>query len=88
MKTVFHVYKSNKSRKTVIVGDFDTLEEAREAMLKHYRSTPKRGQFWYVISEDNLREVGGVLFRETCYGDGSYHKTFTANELKTVAEAG
>lgn len=88
MKTVFHVYRSNKSRKTVIVGDFDTQEAAQEAMLKHYRNTPKRGQFWYVISEDTLRDIDGVVFRETCYGDGSYHKTFKAEEIKAIAEAG
>lgn len=87
MKTVFHVYRSNKSRKTVTVGDFDTLEAAREAMLEHYRNTPKRGQFWYAISEDTLREIDGVVFRETCYFNGSYHKTFKAEELKAIAEA-
>lgn len=88
MKTVFHVYRANKSRKVVVIGDFDTLESAREAMLEHYRNTPKRGQFWYVISEDNLREIDGVVFRETCYFNGSCHKTFKAEELKAITEAG
>lgn len=87
MKKVFHVYRSNKSRKTTVVGDFDTLEAAKEAMLEHYRNTPKRGQFWYVVSEDNLKEIGGVMFRETCYFDGSYHRTFKAEELKAIEEA-
>lgn len=87
MKKVFHAYRSNKSHKTTVVGDFDTLEAAQEAMLEHYRNTPKRGQFWYVISEDNLREIDGVVFRETCYFNGSYHKTFKVEELKVMEEA-
>lgn len=51
-KTVFHVSRSSKTGKTVNVGDFDTLDAAREAMLSHYKVTPKRGNFYYRISED------------------------------------
>ena len=61
--------------------------EAQEAMLAHYKSTPKRGKFWYAISEDNLREIDGVVFRETCYDGQTYHKTFQMDELKALAEA-
>ena len=53
-KTVFHVSRSSKTGKTVNVGDFDTLDAAREAMLSHYKVTPKRGNFYYRISEDEL----------------------------------
>ena len=87
MKKVYHVYRSTKTRKTVVVGDFETLAEAQEAMLAHYKSTPKRGKFWYVISEDNLREIDGVMFRETCYDGQTYHKTFQMDELNALAEA-
>lgn len=89
-KTVFHVSRATKTGKTVNVGDFDTLAEARAAMLAHFNATPKRGKFWYSISEDTLKEIGGVLFRETCFcfGDnGPYRKTFLPDELKNLAES-
>ena len=67
-KTVFHVARSTKTGKTVNVGDFDTQVQAQAAMLEHFNATPKRGKFWYSISEDTLKEIGGVMFRETCLG--------------------
>ena len=89
-KTVFHVSRATKTGKTVNIGDFDTQAEAQAAMLAHYNATPKRGKFWYSISEDTLKEIGGVVFRETCLvisGNGPYHKTFTPDELKKLAES-
>ncbi len=86
-KTVFHVSRSSKTGKTVNVGDFDTLDAAREAMLSHYKATPKRGIFYYRISEDELEEIGGVMMRRTCLvisGRGPYNKKFTAEELKQM----
>lgn len=86
-KTVFHVSRSSKTGKTVNVGDFDTLDAAREAMLSHYKVTPKRGNFYYRISEDELEEIGGVMMRRTCLvisGNGPYNKKFTAEELKQM----
>ena len=88
-KTVFHVSRSSKTGKTVNVGDFDTLDAAREAMLSHYKVTPKRGNFYYRISEDELVEIGGVMMRRTCLvisGNGPYNKKFTAEELKQMLQ--
>lgn len=88
-KTVFHVSRATKTGKRVNVGDFDTLAEARTAMLAHFNATPKRGKFYYSISEDTLKEIGGVLFRETCLcigGNGPYRKTFLPDELKKMVE--
>lgn len=89
-KTVFHVSRSTKTGKVVNVGDFDTQAQAQAAMLAHFNATPKRGKFWYSISEDTLREIGGVMFRETCLcigGNGPYRKKFMPNELKELAES-
>jgi len=87
-KRIFHVCRSTKSGKTVDVGDFETVKQAREAMLKHYRETPKRGKFWYSISEEELREISGVVFRSfsMVFSDGGrpYFKRFTADELRSM----
>lgn len=88
-KRVFHVTRSTKTGKTVNVGDFDTVEQAHEAMLKHYKETPKRGQFFYRISEEELKEINGVMFRSFCMvitnGNRPYNKRFDSTELKTMA---
>lgn len=89
-KIVFHVSRATKTGKTVNVGDFDTQAEAQAAMLAHYNDTPKRGKFWYSISEDTLKQVGDVVFRESCLvisGSGPYYKKFTPDELKKLAES-
>lgn len=89
-KTVFSVSRSTKTSKTTSIGDFDTVEQAQEAMLEHYRKTPKRGQlFWYTIAESVLEEVGGVVFRTISVNLGGskdlYYKRFRADELKALA---
>lgn len=88
-KRVFHVTRSTKTGKTVNVGDFDTVTQAQEAMLEHYNKTPKRGKFWYIISEEELEEIGGVVFRKFCTvlsgGDKPYFKRFMSDELKALA---
>jgi len=88
-KRVFHVTRSTKTGKMVNVGDFDTVEQAHEAMLKHYKETPKRGQFYYRISEEELKEIDGVVFRNFCLvlsgGNKPYNKRFDSVELKTLA---
>ncbi len=88
-KRVFHVTRSTKTGKTVDIGDFDTVEQAHEAMLKHYRETPKRGQFYYRISEEELKEIDGVVFRSFCLviagGNRPYNKRFDSAELKAMA---
>jgi hypothetical protein len=86
---VFNVRRSTATGKSQNIGDYKTLEEAEAAMKKHYTETPKRGKFHYVISEDELEDVGGVIFRKFCLvlsGDGhrSYYKKYTAEELKAI----
>ncbi len=87
-KTAFCVSRSTKTGKTANVGDFGTLEQAQEAMLEHYRKTPKRGRFWYNISEEELEEIDGVVFRKFCMvlfgGNKPYYKRFMADELKSL----
>lgn len=41
----------------------------------------------YTISEDTLREIGGVIFRKTCLVGGTYYKKFMPDELKKLAES-
>ena len=86
-KTVFHVSRATKTGRTVNVGDHDTKVQALAAMLAHYKATPKRGKCWYTISEDTLREIGGVIFRKTCLVGGTYYKKFMPDELKKLAES-
>lgn len=86
---VFNVRRSTATGKSVNVGDFKTLEEAEAAMKKHYTETPKRGKFYYVISEEELEDIGGVIVRKFCtalYGDGkrNYYKKYSAEELKAI----
>jgi len=86
---IFNVRRSTATGKSANVGDFKTLEEAETAMKKHYQATPKRGQFYYVISEEELEEIGGVIMRKFCItlsGDGHrpYYKKYTAEELKAA----
>ena len=86
---VFHVARATKTGKTVNIGDFDTVEQAHAAMLAHYSATPKRGQFYYRISEEELEEIGGVKLRRFCMvltgGDKPYNKRFDGAELKAMA---
>lgn len=87
-KKVFHVTRATKTGKSVDVGDFDTVEKAHAAMLKHYKETPKRGNFYYRISEEELEEINGVVYRKFCMvlcGGGSpYNKRFTRDDLKKL----
>lgn len=87
-KMVFHVARSTKTGKTVDVGDFDTVEQAHVAMLEHYKGTPKRGKFWYRITEEELMELGGVMYRRFCIVTSKknrpYIKKFTAEDLKAL----
>lgn len=87
-RTVYNVTRSTATGKRVNVGDFETIDAARVAMVDHYHQTPKRGKFSYTIAQQELREIGGILMRvETLvlYGENHpyYHK-FTQEELKTM----
>jgi hypothetical protein len=84
---IFHVSRRTATGKSQNIGDFKTLPEAETAMLKHYTETPKRGKFEYVIAEEELEDIGGVIFRKFCmtlYVDGkrNYYKKYSAEELK------
>jgi hypothetical protein len=86
---VFNVSRRTATGKSANVGDFKTLEEAETAMKKHYTETPKRGKIYYVISEEELEDIGGVIIRKFCmalYGDGkrNYYKKYSAEELKAI----
>lgn len=64
MDIVYTVTRYTKT-KTVVVGSYDTEAEAKAAMMEHYHKTPKRGNFFYSIRVEKLREIDGVMFRYT-----------------------
>lgn len=57
------VVRCNKT-KSVGVGGYDTEDDAKAAMIEHFRRTPKRGNFYYRITQEMLREIDSVMFRE------------------------
>lgn len=87
--TVYNVQRVPKTATATNVGDFQTLEEAKTAMLEHFKKTPKRGSFFYRISEAELEDFDGVIMRKFCLvlsvGNGSYYKLFSMEELKALA---
>ena len=86
--TVFNVARVPKTAKRINVGDFNTLELAEKAMLEHYKKEPKRGKFYYCISEEELEDFNGVTMRRTTLcigGKGPYYKHYTQDELKKMA---
>lgn len=85
---VFNVQRVPKTAKTVTVGDFDTLKQAEEAMLEHYKTNHKRGNFFYRISEDELEDIGGTIMRKfmiSLSGGGNYYKRYSIDDLKNMA---
>lgn len=85
---VFNVQRVHKTAKNVTVGDFDTLEQAKAAMLDHYKTNAKRGNFFYRISEEELEDIGGTVMRRFTISlageDGPYYKKFSMDELKEM----
>ncbi len=81
MATVYTVTRRTKT-KTVVVGSYDTRAEAKTAMVKHFNSTPKRGKFSYSIAEEELREIGGVMFRS--YTSGRPYSRYTREMLEVM----
>jgi hypothetical protein len=77
-KTVYSVdrYTSSTSHH---VGDFDTLEAARLAMVRHYQVNPKRGNLRYSITEE---EIGNGMRSYTMFQ--SHHETWPACKLATA----
>ena len=87
---VFNVRRDTSTTHAKI-GDFKTLEEAKSAMLAHYNSNPKRGNISYRISEDELVETEGIVYRKTSIdlcGSGPYYKKFSAKELEVETVSG
>ncbi|WP_304430084.1 hypothetical protein [Faecalibaculum rodentium] len=63
MADVYAVVRYTKT-KSVEVGCFDTEDAAKTAMIEHFRSTPKRGKFYYRITQEGRRKIDGIMFRE------------------------
>lgn len=87
---VFNVSKRFATAKSVEVGDFKTKDEAINAMIEHYRTNAKRGNFSYVISECELEEIGGVVYRKLtlslCGTDKQFYHRYSKNELENWGE--
>ncbi len=81
METVYTVTRSTKS-KTIVVGHYGTEAEAKTAMVEHFSSTPKHGKFHYRISVEELREIGGVMFRS--YTSGNQSTQYTREVLEAM----
>lgn len=85
---VFNVYKRFATAKSIEVGDFKTKEEAIEAMINHYKTNAKRGNFAYVISQCELEEMSGFVFRKTtlslCGTDKHFYHKYSKDELLTM----
>mgnify|MGYP000860151970 CR=1 FL=1 len=81
--TVYNVRRRNAT-KSATVGDYNTLDEAQSAMMQHYQNTPKRGNFQYIINEENLEDFGGTVMRVfniTLSGKGNFYHVYTRAEL-------
>lgn len=63
MANVYVVVRYTKT-KSVAVGGYDTEDDAKAAMIEHFCRTPKRGSFYYRITQERLREIDGIMFRE------------------------
>ena len=63
MANVYVVVRYTKT-KSVAVGGYDTEDDAKAAMIEHFRRTPKRGNFYYRITQERLREIDRIMFRE------------------------
>lgn len=63
MADVYVVVRYTKS-KSVEIGSYDTEEAAKTAMVEHFRRTPKRGSFYYRITQEGVYEINGISFRE------------------------
>ena len=86
---VFNVTRVPKTAHRINVGDFETLELAEKAMVEHYKKEPKRGKFYYSISEDELEDFDGVTMRRTVLcltGRGPYYKRYEQGELKSMTQ--
>jgi len=81
MAIVYTVTRRTKT-KAVVVGSYDTEAEAKTAMVEHFSSTPKRGNLSYSIAEEELHEIGGVMFRS--YTSGRPYSRYTREMLEAM----
>ena len=81
MANVYVVGRYTKT-KSVAVGGYDTEDDAKAAMIEHFRRTPKRGNFYYRITQERLREIDGIMFRELDSSSPSWR--YTREQLEAM----
>ena len=81
MANVYVVVRYTKT-KSVAVGGYDTEDDAKAAMNEHFRRTPKRGNFYYRITQERLREIDGIMFRELDSSSPSWR--YTREQLEAM----
>ena len=81
MANVYVVVRYTKT-KSVAVGGYDTEDDAKAAMIEHFRRTPKRGNFYYRITQERLREIDGLMFRELDSSSPSWR--YTREQLEAM----
>ena len=81
MANVYVVVRYTKT-KSVAVGGYDTEDDAKAAMIEHFRITPKRGNFYYRITQERLREIDGIMFRELDSSSPSWR--YTREQLEAI----
>ena len=91
VKTVYNVSK-RLSTKTIDAGDYDTADQAIAAMLEHYKTNAKRGDFYYKITRENIEEdASGFQCRTISYNvctlqDPDMHRTYNRRRLDTMLQ--
>ena len=81
MANVYVVVRYTKT-KSVAVGGYDTEDDAKAAIIEHFRRTPKRGNFYYRITQERLREIDGIMFRELDSSSPSWR--YTREQLEAM----
>ena len=81
MANVYVVVRYTKT-KSVAVGGYDTEDDAKAAMIEHFRRTPKRGNFYYRITQERLREIDGIMFQELDSSSPSWR--YTREQLEAM----
>ena len=85
---VYNVRKGFSTAKSIQVGEYKTADEAINAMLEHYKTNPKRGNFTYTISDSELREIGGIVYRTSilslCEADKQFYHKYNKIELDAM----
>lgn len=88
--TVFNLTKHFASKPYEALGDFETVDQAKEKMLEHFVSSSKRGKYYYSITElgKTTSPDGYSLYTRilelTNDGPRQYDKDFYPEELKAL----